>query len=214
MRRKPLLLRLASSETLVATVRKLQLKLSRVAKDLHRADKREVTRWEQQWDADRGEQYGKLNELGTGASERMLVNELRDDKKLKGVLMSLNSGMKWKDQGPEMLAFKQSTFSRVSGFLNGARGPRVVDPRRRTDHPRIAGNSRLIGETSSESDDAFLPQLELWTSLPDNEHILKLYGGSYGSKPQFYVCENAHNGNLAEFLEDEKRSGLYWQLFQ
>ncbi|KAE8964552.1 hypothetical protein PF005_g29560 [Phytophthora fragariae] len=48
MRRKPLLLRLASSETLVATVRKLQLKLSRVAKELHRADKREVTRWEQQ----------------------------------------------------------------------------------------------------------------------------------------------------------------------
>ncbi|KAE8899858.1 hypothetical protein PF003_g15855 [Phytophthora fragariae] len=102
MRRKPLLLRLASSETLVATVRKLQLKLSRVAKELHRADKRE------------------LNELGTGASERMLVNELRDDKKLKGVLMSLNSGMKWKDQGPELLAFKQSTFSRVSGFLNGS----------------------------------------------------------------------------------------------
>ncbi|KAE8899855.1 hypothetical protein PF003_g15856 [Phytophthora fragariae] len=88
-----------------------------------------------------------------------------------------------------------------------------MDPRRRTDHLRIAGNSRLIGETSSESYDAFLPQLELWTSLPDNEHILKLYGASYESKPQFYVCENAHNGNLAEFLEDEKRSGLYWQLF-
>ncbi|KAG3107592.1 hypothetical protein PI125_g12588, partial [Phytophthora idaei] len=72
---------------------------------------------------------------------------------------------------------------------------------------------RLFPETSSDSDDAFLRQLDLWGGLPDNEHILKLYGGSHVSNPQFYVCENAHYGNLAEFLDDEGHSVLFWRLF-
>ncbi|KAE8984839.1 hypothetical protein PR003_g10136 [Phytophthora rubi] len=240
LRRKPLLLRLASSETLVATVRELQLKLSDVAKELHLADQPEATQWEQQWDADRAEQFGKLNELVAGASERMLVNEFRGDKKVQEALMALNSGMKWKDQSPEMLALKQATFSRVSGYSNQT-GLRMFDwfiPIDDVEYEDEAIGNRgtfgdvcrgswihngermgvvvkqLFPETSSESDDAFLRQLELWTSLPDNENILKLYGGSHVSKPQFYVCENASNGNLAEFLEDEKHMDLYWQLFQ
>lgn len=239
MRRKPLLLRLASSETLVTTIRELQLKLSDVAQGLHLADKPEATRWEQQWDADRNEQFGKLNELVTGASERMLVNEFRGDKKVQEALMNLNSGIKWKGQTPEMLKLKEDTFARVSGYLNQT-GMRMFDwfiPIDDVEYEDEAiGNrgtfgdvcrgswihdgertevvvKRLFPETSSESDDAFLRQLELWGGLPPNKHILKLHGGSHVSKPQFYICENAHYGNLAEFLEDDKHSGLFWRMF-
>ncbi|KAG3113915.1 hypothetical protein PI126_g24741, partial [Phytophthora idaei] len=126
MRRKPLLLRLASSETLVTTIRELQLKLSDVGQALGLADKPEMTKWEAQWDADRAEQYGKLNQLVTGASERMLVNEFRGDRKVQEALMSLNSGMKWKGQSPEMLKLKQQTFTRVSIYLN-QQGLRMFD---------------------------------------------------------------------------------------
>ncbi|KAG2770215.1 hypothetical protein JG687_00005630 [Phytophthora cactorum] len=239
MRRKPLLLRLASSETLVTTIRELQLKLSDVGQALGLADKPEMTKWEVQWDADRAEQYGKLNQLVTGASERMLVNEFRGDKKVQEALMSLNSGMKWKGQSPEMLELKKKTFTRVSIYLN-QQGLRMFDWFIPIDDVEYEDEAigdrgtfgdvsrgtwvhegertevvikRLFPETSSDSDDAFLRQLDLWGGLPDNEHILKLYGGSHVSNPQFYVCENAHYGNLAEFLDDEEHGVLFWRLF-
>lgn len=73
-----------------------------------------------------GEQYGKLNQLVTSASERMLVNEFRGDKKVQEALMSLNSGMKWKDQSTEMLELKKVTFDRVSRYLS-QEGLRMFD---------------------------------------------------------------------------------------
>ncbi|KAI9985300.1 hypothetical protein PInf_004626 [Phytophthora infestans] len=240
MRRKPLLLRLASSETLAITIRELHLKLSDVGQALGVADKPERTKWETQWDSDRDEQYGKLSQLVSGASERMLVNEFRGDKKVKEVLMSLNSGMKWKGQSTEMFELKQTTFSRVSTYLN-QKGLRMFDwfipiddveyedeaiGDRGTFGDASRGTwvhdgkrtevvvKRLLPETSGDSDNAFLRQLELWGNLPDNEHILKLYGGSHVSNPQFYVCENAHYGNLADFLKDKEHSFLFWRLFK
>jgi serine/threonine protein kinase len=50
--------------------------------------------------------------------------------------------------------------------------------------------------------------------LPESKFILKLHGGSHVSKPQFYVCENAPNGNIAEFLGDKAHSVLFWRLFK
>ncbi|ETK73312.1 serine/threonine protein kinase [Phytophthora nicotianae CJ01A1] len=240
MRRKPLLQRLASSETLVMTIHELQLKLSDVGQAMGLADKPEMTKWEAQWDADRAEQYGKLTKLVTGASERMLVNEFRGDKKVKEALMNLHSGINCKGQSPEMVELKETTFNRVSTYLNqtglrmfewfipiddveyedeaiGDRGT-FGDVSRGTwlhDGKRTeVVVKRLFPETSSDSDDAFLSQLTLWGGLPDNEHILKLYGGSHVSNPQFYVCENAHYGNLADFLDDGEHSVRFWRLFK
>ncbi|KAJ8561646.1 hypothetical protein ON010_g8035 [Phytophthora cinnamomi] len=169
----------------------------------------------------------------------MLVNEFRGDKKVQEALMNLHSGMNWKGQAPDMVALKQNTFSRVSGYLNQA-GLRMFDwfipiddvefedeaiGTRGTFGDVCRGSwlhdgertsvaiKRLFPETSSESDDAFLRQLELWGGLPPNKHILKLYGGSHVSNPQFYVCENAQHGSLVEFLEDDKHGGLFWRLF-
>ncbi|GMF42499.1 unnamed protein product [Phytophthora fragariaefolia] len=238
-RRKALLQRLAGSETIVTTIRELQLQLSDVAQALGLADTPEAQRWQQQWDADRAEQFDKLNQLVTGASERMLVNELRGDKKVQEALMGLNSGMRWKDQPAEMLELKQTTFARISSYLNQT-GLRMFDwfiPIDDIEYEKEAiGNSGTFGnvcrgmwthegrridvaikllfpESSNESDDAFLRQLELWEGLQPSKYILKLHGGSHVSNPKFYVCENAQY-NLAEFLEDENRSGMFWRLFR
>ncbi|KAH7488888.1 Cell division control protein 15 [Phytophthora ramorum] len=240
LRRKPLLLRLASSESIVASIRELQLKLSDVAQGLGVAEQHEMLQWEQQWDSDRKEQLGKLDQLVSSASERMLVNEFRGDKKVQEALMTLNSGINWKGQSPEMLELKKATFSRVLQHSNqeglhmfswfipiddvefedeaiGARGTFGEVCRGTWLHNGERTEvvvKRLFPETSSDSDDAFLRQLELWGSLPDHEHILKLYGGSHVSKPQFYVCENAHNGNLSDFLEEDTHSVMFWRLFE
>ncbi|KAF1773969.1 Annexin repeat [Phytophthora cactorum] len=125
MRRKPLLLRLASSETLVTTIRELQLKLS--------------------------------------------------------------DCMKWKGQSPEMLELKKKTFTRVSIYLN-QQGLRMFDWFIPIDDVEYEDEAigdrgtfgdvsrgtwvhegertevvikRLFPETSSDSDDAFLRQLDL-----------------------------------------------------
>ncbi|OWZ15574.1 Serine/threonine protein kinase [Phytophthora megakarya] len=236
MRRKPLLLRLATSETLVTTIRDLQLKLDDVSDALQQT----TTPWATQWDSERAEQYGKLNQLVASASERMLVNEFRGDKKVQEALMSLNSGIKWKGQSSEMLELKQKTLARVASYLN-QEGLRMFDWFIPIDDVEYEDEAigdrgtfgdvsrgtwihdgertevvvkRLFPESSSDSDDAFLRQLELWGNLPENEYILKLHGGSHVSKPQFYICENAHYGNLAEFLEDEKHEKMFWRLFK
>ncbi|GMF12874.1 unnamed protein product [Phytophthora lilii] len=240
MRRKPLLLRLAGSETLVLTIRGLQDKLSEVAQALGVADRPDVAQWEAQWDKDRAEQLGKLQQLVGGATERMLVNEFRGDKKVQEALMSLKSGIQWQGQPPAMVELKQATFDRVLKYTKqeglrmfkwfipiddvefedeaiGSRGTFGSVCRGTWLHDGKRTNvvvKRLFPETSSDSDEAFLRQLELWGGLPEDEHILKLYGGSHVSTPQFYVCENAHNGNLVDFLEEEGHDVMFWRLFK
>ncbi|KAG6599607.1 Serine/threonine protein kinase [Phytophthora cinnamomi] len=76
-----------------------------------------MRQWEQQWDADRAEQYEKLHESMTSSSDRMLVNEFRGDKEVVNALLTLNSGMTWKGQSEEMLQLKMMVFSRALSFL-------------------------------------------------------------------------------------------------
>ncbi|GMF42500.1 unnamed protein product [Phytophthora fragariaefolia] len=239
LRRKPLLQRLASSETIVTTIHELQLQLSDVAQDLGLADTPEAQRWQQQWDADRAEHFDKLNQLVTGASERFLVYEFRDEQQLQEVLMSLNSGMRWKDQPAEVLELKQTTLSRVLAYLKQTElrmfdwfipiddieceGTEIMDTgtfgklcRGTLIHEgqRIeVAVMLLFNEALPPSKDAFLNQLDEWWSLPDNDHTLKLYGGSHLSEPMFYVSPLARYGSLGEFLTVEEHMKFYWQLF-
>jgi len=117
----------------------------------------------------------------------MLVNEFRGDKKVREALMALNSGISWKGQSPEMVEFKKTTFERVSRYLN-KEGLGMFDwfiPIDDVEYEAEAIGSGTFGnvcrgtwlhdgertevavkllfpETSSESDDAFLRQLQLW----------------------------------------------------
>ncbi|KAG7383224.1 hypothetical protein PHYPSEUDO_003904 [Phytophthora pseudosyringae] len=241
LQRKPLLLRLASCETLVLTIRGLQDKLTEVARALALADQPAVAQWEEKWDADRAEQFGKLSQLVRGASDRMLVNEFRGDKKVQAALMALHSSIRWKGQSEDLASLKEATFARVSAYLH-QEGLRTFDwfiPIDDVEYEDEAIGAtgtfgdvcrgswlhdgertevvikRLFQNTASDSDGAFLRQLELWGGLPEDDHILKLYGGSHVSTPQFYVCENAHYGNIAEFLEGGANNEVrFWRLFK
>ncbi|KAE9302488.1 hypothetical protein PF008_g22482 [Phytophthora fragariae] len=238
MRRKPLLLRLASSQRLIFVIRELQLKLTDVARRLDLAYKPEMMQWEYQWDDDCAEQFDKLNKLVTRASERLLMSEFRGDKKAQEALMTLNSGMKWKGQSPEMLALKQATFSRMSSYVSNT-GLRVFDWFIPIDDVEVEdeaiGNRVTFGDVckgswihdgertevaikqilnENASDDAFLRLLDVWTCLPDNDHILKLYGGSRLSEPQFYICEFARFGSFIKLFAYDTNNGLFWQLFK
>jgi serine/threonine protein kinase len=190
VRHKPLLLRLASSETLVLTIRGLQDKVSDVAQLVGRADEPELNKWQESWDEDRALQVVKLQQLVTDASGRMLVNQFRGDKKVQEALMALNSGISWKGQSPEMLELKKTTFARVSSYLGGE-GVQMFDwfipiddvefeaeavgsgafgeVRRGTwlhDGQRTEVAVKLLfRETSSVLDNAFQRQLQLWWSF-------------------------------------------------
>ncbi|RLN51689.1 hypothetical protein BBJ29_008848 [Phytophthora kernoviae] len=201
MRRTPLLLRLANSGALVQNLKGLQLQLDQVQKDIGQGTP-DMTLREEQWDNDRAQQYQKLQE-----------------------------------RSPEMVKLKQETFDRVSKYaqLTGLQMFTWFIPIDNVEYEDEAiGNrgtfgdvgrgtwttkgkrlnvvvKRLFPELSANSDQDFLKQLELWSSIPEDRHILKLFGGSHVSSPQFYVCEDAHNGNLDEFLEDNSK--FFWQMF-
>ncbi|KAK1942366.1 Tyrosine-protein kinase JAK2 [Phytophthora citrophthora] len=214
MRRKPLLQRLGNCETL-------------------------MTKWETEWGVHRAKQYDILNRLVNDASERMLVTEVRGDKNVQEAIMSLNKSIQWRNQSPEMVELKKKTFSRVSGYWN-REGLRMFDwfiPIDDVEFEDMIGTQGTFGyvsrgiwthdgertdvvikqlfpEVTASDDDSFLRLLEHWNSLPPNKHILKLYRGSHVSSPQFYVCENAPNGNLADFLADGEHGVLFWRLFK
>ncbi|RLN44593.1 hypothetical protein BBO99_00003651 [Phytophthora kernoviae] len=201
MRRTPLLLRLANSEALMQNLKVLQLQLDQVQKDIGQGTP-DMTLREEQWDNDRAQQYQKLQE-----------------------------------RSPEMVTLKQETFDRVSRYaqltglqmfawfipIDNVEYEDEVIGERGTFGDVCRGTwmtkgkrlnvvvKRLFPELSANSDQDFLRQLELWSSIPEDRHILKLFGGSHVSSPQFYVCEDAHNGSLDEFLEGN--SEFFWQMF-
>ncbi|KAK1942444.1 Tyrosine-protein kinase receptor Tie-1 [Phytophthora citrophthora] len=70
-----------------------------------------------------------------------------------------------------------------------------------------------ITSDDDNEEDAFLQQLALWYKLPQHENILKLHGGNHERSHPFFVCEDAHHGNLLEFFEDGKHKEFFWPVF-
>ncbi|ETN09721.1 serine/threonine protein kinase [Phytophthora nicotianae INRA-310] len=232
MHRKQLLLRLASSATVVYKVHELHDKLNDVARELELSHE---TRRDQLKD-DQDEQYAKLKELITAASDRMLINEFRGDHKLHEALMTLTHGLKWKSQSSEMLHLKRATLARVTKILPELTRVDWFIPRDELEYEekiigagtfgeaRLGawlhyGNTKavvvkqLFKEIDSYSGDTFFKQLEIWNKLEDN-HILKLYGGSHINRPQLYVCEYATGGNLRGFFGKKENRTRFWRMFQ
>ncbi|KAF4322625.1 hypothetical protein BBO99_00003652 [Phytophthora kernoviae] len=237
MRQRPLLSRLANSETLVQTIEGFQLKLDDVMVGGGLDASPMMTQWREQWDSDRAQQYPILNDRVPRASERMLVNEIRGDSRLQEALMTLWNGMNWGGLSPEMRQLKTQTFDRVSVYASQA-GLQMFDwfiPIDNVEYgDETIGNvgtfgavsrgtwthggirtpvvvKQLFPELSNDPGQRFLLQLQLWSSIPGDRHILKLHGGSHVSTPQFYVCEDAHLGNLTDFLA--VNSTLFWRMF-
>ncbi|KAF1787879.1 Protein kinase, ATP binding site [Phytophthora cactorum] len=146
------------------------------------------------------DQYAKLNELITSASDRMLINEFRGEHNLHVALMTLASGMKWKSQSSGMLDLKRKALARVTKILPSLStvdwfipideleyeekiiGAGTFGEARRATWLHY-GNTKgvvvkqLFKEIDSYSSDIFFKQLELWYKLED-KHILTLFGGS------------------------------------
>ncbi|POM81861.1 Protein Kinase, partial [Phytophthora palmivora] len=193
--RKPLLTRLASSETTLFKLHDLHEKLDDVAGgvglngDDKTLDKRD------QWADERREQYDKLKQEVSNASDRILINEFHGEQKLHVALMALASGMKWKNLSPDMLALKRETLDRVIKILPGLTTADWFIPMDDLEY-----ENKIIGtEIGTYSGSVFRKQLEFWSTL-DDKHILKLFGGSYVDASTFYVCEYAEGGNLRDFF--------------
>ncbi|KAG7383221.1 hypothetical protein PHYPSEUDO_003901 [Phytophthora pseudosyringae] len=77
-------------------------------------------------------------------------------------------------------------------------------------------NKAVSGD--SNAPELFLSQLQFWNRLMENDaipktNILKLYGGTHIGKPQLYVCEDAANGNLLDFLGRAENKPRFWEMF-
>ncbi|KAK1929709.1 Serine/threonine-protein kinase-transforming protein Rmil [Phytophthora citrophthora] len=243
MHRKPLLLRLATCQTVLFKIQELQDQLNDVTRALKLNTIADMMEPSETLESAQADQFTRLNEFLSEASDRVLINEFHGAPKLYETLMILSSGMKWEKQSDEMLALQKSVFERVTAIL-----PEFTSPDWFIPWEDLECEERLIGEgTFGEvrrgtwlhygkpisvvvkllykeidgySSDVFRNELDSWHKLTvegdakqEDNHILRVFGGSC-TTPQYYVCEYAEGGNLRQFLGKDVNRTHFWRMFQ
>ncbi|RLN98958.1 hypothetical protein BBJ28_00020117 [Nothophytophthora sp. Chile5] len=71
---------------------------------------------------------------------------------------------------------------------------------------------KCVEATSVEEKRTFLREAKIWYKLR-HPHIVTFFGACHTSRPCFFVCEEAANGNLVDYLAKMKAAGrsLVWQ---
>ncbi|RLN58970.1 hypothetical protein BBJ28_00011863 [Nothophytophthora sp. Chile5] len=239
LRDKILLVRLAKMDTIVQMLRDLHRRIDEIFRSLDLADSKEMTQWESEWEGGCKSQRSKLTQLLLDTKDRKLVNDVKGgDKKVDELLMCFLVALDSKNLSEEERVLKQRTFDRVAGYRK-VKGLHIFDwfipiesvdfedeaidigtfgvPRRGSwIHDGVRQDvvvKLLFEETGNSADELFLEQLAFWFNLPPHKNILKLHGGCHVNSPPFFVCENAHNGNLGDFFLDESNMPRFWFMF-
>ncbi|POM57545.1 Serine/threonine protein kinase [Phytophthora palmivora] len=232
---KPLLVRLAKSDTTLIVIKELHCKLDSIFEALVLDD---TSDWERNWDAGCAQQRNTLKTLVTDRTAHRLANEVDGDKKLKDAIMQLRDAIDMDPTG-ELSDLRRSILDRVLECkgLNGMAIYEWFVSRDDVDYEDEAiglvgtfaearrgmwlhcGERQdvvvkiLFFDTDDNDEDKFLKQLVFWYNLPQHDNILKLYGGNHVSSPPYFICEDAHNGNLLEFLEEKENQKHFWKVF-
>jgi serine/threonine protein kinase len=240
LRQRLLLVRLAKSDTIVQILLDLHSRVDKIVANLELSGAEEVTHWKAGWQSHCTQQHEVLKEQVTAKSERLLVRGLKGDKEPRELLMALRMAVDGKQEAPAMLELKATTFDRVASYL-AMEGTSAYDgfiafesvefedeaigfgtygvPRRGSWVDRGQRQDVVVKLLFDETSDvkgreaAFLEQLHFWYNLPSDEHILKLYGGNHMNSPPFFVCEDAHEGNLFDFLYEDANRAQFWPMF-
>ncbi|RLN88618.1 hypothetical protein BBJ28_00020189 [Nothophytophthora sp. Chile5] len=74
---------------------------------------------------------------------------------------------------------------------------------------------KCVNVHSAEEKRTFLREARIWHKV-QHKHIVKFFGACHLSRPCFFVCEEAENGNLVDYLDNMKttvgKSSLVWSL--
>jgi hypothetical protein len=230
---KPLLLRLARSGTTLIMIR--ELGLDGIFAKIELADS---SSWEDNWEQGCVEQRSKLEALLSGKKGHRLTRSFDSDKQLKEALLLLR-GVLAVDQDSPLHGLRQSTLDLVQqskgsmdlkryewfisrddveyedetiglvGTFASARRGTWLHAQKRQD---VVVKTLHFDADGQDAED-FLNQLVFWYKLPPHGNVLQLRGGSHVSSPPFFVCEDAHHGNLLDFLGVEENRGHIWSLF-
>ncbi|RLN93125.1 hypothetical protein BBJ28_00026511, partial [Nothophytophthora sp. Chile5] len=237
---KILLVRLAKMDTIVQMLLDLHRRIDEIFRSLDLADSKEMTQWESEWEGGRlRESTQQIDPVYVGHEGSQTCERSEwGDKKVDALLMCFSVALDSKNLSKEERVLKQLTYNRVAGYRR-VEGLHIFDwfiPIESVEFEDEAigigtfGETRrgswihdgvrqdvvvklLFEETGNSADELFLKQLEFWLDLPPHKNILKLYGGCHVNLPPFFVCENAHNGNLGNFFLDESKKPLFWSMF-
>ncbi|RLN91339.1 hypothetical protein BBJ28_00016340, partial [Nothophytophthora sp. Chile5] len=71
---------------------------------------------------------------------------------------------------------------------------------------------KCVNVNSSEDRRAFLREATIWHKAR-HPHIVSFFGACHQSRPCFFICEEAANGNLVDYLDKMKKAGrsLVWR---
>ncbi|KAG3107595.1 hypothetical protein PI125_g12583 [Phytophthora idaei] len=232
--KRPILVRLARSDANRIVLRGHHHRLDGVIVDLGVTD---TSDWEAEWETGCAQQREELKKLAS-RSPFMLVNEVGGDKKLRETLMKLGNATNL-TQDDELHRLRLTTLEKVLR-IQGKVGMKIfnwfiaIEDIEYEDEAMVALGTfaetrratwsnngerqdvvvkTLFFNTDGEDEDTFLKQLKFWNDLPKHENVLELLGGSHVNSPPFFVCEDAHNGNLLEFLALKEHRRFFWSLF-
>lgn len=238
--RRPLLGRLAKCDTIAQFIRHLQQDIDLVAEGLGLGDCEEVTKWRVEWEGDRAKQLRLLAELVASSTDRELVSgDGQGARKLEEILADYEDDLKGDDLPQDQLELKKATYERVLKYSRIAdvtiadwfisANDLVLD-----DGPTVDGSFGRVTRAIWFHDGVRKPvvvkqifpdivevvrrplivHLEAWYRLPDHPNVLQLYGGNFVGSQYFFVCEDACQGNLRDFVREHGPNWkLLWDVF-
>ncbi|KAG6602955.1 Serine/threonine protein kinase [Phytophthora cinnamomi] len=201
--REALLLRLATSNSTPYKARELHRVLDDIANGLGVPANDPLMQWQEAWKQASEELRSQLKAMVSASNERMLANEIRGEKLVKEVLMTLYAGLE-SDESLEFRQFKRERYDRVRSFLD-QHGPSIFNwyaPRQNVfiDSDQWIGNGtfgdvsrgtlllqngerkdvvvkQLFKHVTSDvnSTELFMRQLQFWNDLMTNEAIPKTH---------------------------------------
>ncbi|GMF40233.1 unnamed protein product [Phytophthora fragariaefolia] len=226
--------RLASTRTILGLLRDLHCDIDHVIAPLAPAQSISIlTSWKTRWDDAVLEVEKRLTSSWESNSSD-LSRELPDSASQTGALLLLNSESirhrsRYSAQSQKLLESASKRIARMSG----APIPEIPEwfvPRhevQRQATPFASGSFgkvyrgvwrgskvviKCVTVSSPLERSAFLREARIWHKAR-HPHILNFFGACYNCQPCLFICEEAANGNLVDYLDTKKAEGpvLAWR---
>ncbi|POM75323.1 TKL protein kinase [Phytophthora palmivora] len=226
--------RLASTRTILGLLRTFHCDLDEIVSQIASVEEIPIhCHWEKRWDDTILAVENRLvNAWDSNSSE--LSNELPDTASQTDALLLLNSeAMRHKSRYSARSQGLLESASKKVARMSGAPIPDIPEwfvPRhevQREAQPFASGSFgkiyrgvwkdskvviKCVTVNTPAQKKAFLREARIWHKAR-HPHIVNFFGACYDSQPCFFICEEATNGNLADYLDKRKTAErtLVWR---
>ncbi|GMF65812.1 unnamed protein product [Phytophthora lilii] len=205
LHRKPLLERPAGGETAAYTFRGLNAKVGEIYEAVGLERNQRAEDWERGCDF----QAQRLRQLVETAAPRMLINEMRGEKQVTKTMLDMYTWLEGGTPG-RINELKRVTLERLRVFLGLE--ARVITTDTVAALEQQPTNILSIFRFCRLGSVALKAAAVLVRHSKASEHCSSSWRKSPARRP-FFVCEDAHGGDIVKFFSKEDNRELFWSRF-